>query len=588
VASGASDRAAASGGRSIATGPPSVVSGSIVHGGGLILGAAVLVLLVLVGYPLLWLLLGALGLPNEVGLDHFVRVYTRTQNFEPLKNTLILALGTGLLSVVLGVPLAWAAARSNVPLRRVIHALVALSYITPPYLTALAYIILLGPDAGYFNRLLRWGLGLEAGPFNVFSMGGIIFVIGTHVFAFTYFLTYTALQSVDAALEESAQVLGAGRWTVTRRITLPLVAPAITGGALLAAVDSMALFGPQAFLGLPAQIVFLPTRIYGLLGSYPPRWGDASALSLILVLLTVAGLVVQRGYLEHRSFVTVSGRGVRTQRIRLGPWKWLLLAFCLLVVFFSAVAPVAVLTAAAFSKSWIEPLLPANFTLAHFRAALFDDQIAVRGISNSFKLATGAALIAVLLGLAIAYIDLRTRMRGRRLLDYLAILPLGLPGTVMAVGILLAFIRPPLVLYGTIWILLVTYVARFVPLAVRSANATLRQIDPSLEEAARITGASWFQTIRLVLLPIARPGLMVAFLLVFIPALSELSATILLYTGGTETIAVAIFRLNDLGQLEVVAALAVFMLAVILAVSLTLNWLAGRYGSSVATDVPVP
>jgi iron(III) transport system permease protein len=588
VASGASDGAATSGGRSIAAGGPFVVSRPFVHGGGLILGAAVLVLLVLVGYPLLWLLLGALGLPNEVGLDHFVRVYTRTQNLEPLKNTLILALGTGLLSVVLGVPLAWAAARSNVPLRHVIHALVALSYVTPPYLTALAYIILLGPDAGYFNRLLRWSLGLEAGPFNVFSMGGIIFVIGTHVFAFTYFLTYTALQSVDAALEESAQVLGCGRWTVTRRITVPLVAPAITGGALLAAVDSMALFGPQAFLGLPAQIVFLPTRIYGLLGSYPPRWGDASALSLLLVLLTVVGLVIQRGYLEHRSFVTVSGRGVRTQRIELGPWKWPLLAFCLLVVFFSAVAPVAVLTAAAFSKSWIEPLLPGNFTLAHFRTALLDDQMAVRGIVNSFTLATGAALITVLLGLAIAYIDLRTRIRGRRLLDYLAILPLGLPGTVMAVGILLAFIRPPLVLYGTIWILLVAYVARFVPLAVRSANGTLRQIDPSLEEAARITGARWLQSIRLVLLPIARPGLIVAFLLVFIPALSELSATILLYTGGTETIAVAIFRLNDLGQLEVVAALAVFMLAVILAVSLTLNWLAGRYGSAVAPDVPVP
>jgi iron(III) transport system permease protein len=588
VASGASDGAATSGGRSVAAGGPSVVSRPFVHGGGLVLGTAVVVLLVLVGYPLLWLLLGALGLPNEVGLDHFVRVYTRSQNFEPLKNTLILAVGTGLLSVVLGVPLAWAAARSNVPLRHVIHALVALSYVTPPYLTALAYIILLGPDAGYFNRLLRWSLGLEAGPFNVFSMGGIIFVIGIHVFAFTYFLTYTALQSVDAALEESAQVLGCGRWTVTRRITLPLVAPAITGGALLAAVDSMALFGPQAFLGLPAQIVFLPTRIYGLLGSYPPRWGDAAALSLLLVLLTVVGLVLQRGYLERRSFVTVSGRGVRTQRMQLGPWKWPLLAFCLLVVFFSAVAPVAVLAAAAFSKSWIEPLLPGNFTLAHFRAALLDDQMAVRGIVNSFMLATGAALITVLLGLAIAYIDLRTRIRGRRLLDYLAILPLGLPGTVMAVGILLAFIRPPLVLYGTIWILLVAYVARFVPLAVRSANGTLRQIDPSLEEAARITGAAWLQSIRLVLLPIARPGLIVAFLLVFIPALSELSATILLYTGGTETIAVAIFRLNDLGQLEVVAALAVFMLAVILAVSLTLNWLAGRYGSAVAADVPVP
>jgi iron(III) transport system permease protein len=427
--------------------------------------------------------------------------------------------------------------------------------------------------------------GLDSGPLNVFSMGGVIFVISLHVFAFPYFLTYSALQSLDAPLEESAQMLGASRWTTARRVTLPLVAPAITGGALLAAVESMALFGPQAFLGLPAQIVFLPTRIYGVLGGYPPRWGQASALSLILVILTVIGLTIQRGYLERRSYTTISGRGVRTQRVDLGGWKWVLLAFCGVVVFFAAIAPVAVLVQAAFSQSWIKPFTPSNMTLSNFRQALFDDQVAKRGIVNSFKLAFGAAVIAVIVGFLIAYIDLRTRVRGRRLLDYLAILPLGLPGTVMAVGILLAFIRPPFQIYGTIWILLVAYVARFIPLAVRSANASLRQIDPSLEEAARITGAPWGHTIRSVLLPMMRPGLLAAWLLVFIPALSELSATILLYSSGTETISVAIFRLRDLGQLEVISALSVFTIAVILVVSLLLNWLVGRGGSPVATEV---
>lgn len=544
--------------------------------GAIIMGGAVLLLLGLVGYPLLWLFLGSLGLPGEPSLQHLTRAYTRAQNFEPLRNTVLLAFGTGVLSILLGVPLAWATARTDMPLRRVVQALVALAYITPPYLTALAYIILAGPEAGYFNRLFVDWFGLERGPFNVFSMGGVIFVIGLHVFAFTYFLTASALQSIDAPLEESAQMLGASRWTVTRRVTLPLVAPAITGGALLAAVDSMALFGPQAFLGLPAQIVFLPTRIYAVLGSYPPRWGDAAALSLILVLLTVIGLVVQRGYLERRSYVTVSGRGIRTQRLRLGAWRWPLLAFCLIVVFLAAVAPVGVLVLAAFSRSWLEPLSLANLTLGNFTAALVDEQMSVRGIANSFKLATAAACIAVTLGLLIAYIDLRTRLPGRRLLDYLAILPLGLPGTVMAVGVLLAFIRPPLVLYGTIWILLAAYVARFVPLAVRSANGALRQVDPSLEEAARIAGASWLQSMRLILLPLVRPGLIVAFLLVFVPALSELSATILLYSSGTETISVAIFRLNDLGRLEVVAALAVFMTAIILVISIVLSWLSGR------------
>ena len=189
-----------------------------------------------------------------------------------------------------------------------------------------------------------------------------------------------------------------------------------------------------------------------------------------------------------------------------------------------------------------------NFTFENFDEALFNNQIAVRGIFNSFRLAVGAGFCAVVIGATVAYVDLRTRATGRRLLDYLAILPLGLPGTVMAVGILLAFIRPPFAIYGTIWILLIAYVARFVPLATRSANSTLRQIDPSLEEAARIAGASRLASLWHILLPLARPGLAVAFLLVFIPALSELSATILLYSGGTETIAVAIFRLNDLGS----------------------------------------
>jgi len=549
-----------------------------------VLGLGIVVLLFLVGYPLLWLLLGALGVPESVGFEHVQRAFTRPQNYVALVNTLQLALGTGLLSVAIGVPLAWAAARTDMPLRHLVHALVALSYTTPPYLTALAYTILLGPDAGQFNRILRAVFGFESGPLNIFSMPGVIFVIGIHVFAFTYFLTYTALKSVDASLEESAQMLGTKRWQTVLRINLPLVAPAITGGALLSAIDSLALFGPQAIIGTPAQIVFLPTRIYATIGSYPPRWGEASALSLMLVALTVAGLAVQRGYLERRSYITVAGRGVRSERLRHGRWRWPLLGCCLTVVFFSAIAPLGVLTMTAFSKSWIEPLSPTNVTLAHFQAALFNDQVSVRGIINSLRLATAAAAIAVAIGAIVAYLDLRTSLRGRRLLDYLAILPLGLPGTVMAVGILLAFIRLPLPIYGTIWILLAAYVARFIPLATRSANATFRQIDPSLEEAGRITGASWWATLRRILFPLSRPGLLVAFLLVFIPAFSELSATILLYAGGTETIAIAIYRLNDLGQLEVVSALAVFTIAVVLSLALVVNWLSG---SSWADETPV-
>lgn len=553
------------------------------RGSGAVLSVSTVILLLIVGYPLLWIFLGALGVPARFGVERVFEALDSSENLQPVANTLILAAGAGILSVLIGAPLAWAVAHTDMKMRATIRALVALAYIVPPYLTSIAYIILLGPNSGYLNRALMWAFNLRQGPFDVVSMGGVIFVIGMHAFAFPFFLTEMALRSLDARFEEAAQVLGARRRIITVRITLPLVAPAITGGALLAAVDSMALFGPQAFLGLPAQLVFLPTRIYGVLGSYPPRFADASVLSLILVLFTVLGLYLQHAWLERHSYVTVSGRGVRSGRVTLGwlrPW---LLAFCLSVGLLAVVAPLAVLVVASFSVVWTSPPAPGNLTLAHYATALFNNQVSIRGILNSFKLAVMAGAIASVLGLAIAYIDLRTLVRGRRFLDYLAVLPLGLPGTVMAVGVLQAFIRPPIRLYGTIWILLVAYVARFIPLSVRTSDASLRQIDPGLEEAARITGASWFENLRRVVLPMARPGLVTAFMLVFIPALNELSATILLYSSGNETISVAIYRLNDLGQLEVVAALAVFSIAVILLVSLLLNHFVGG-SSSIAND----
>ena len=552
----------------------------------LALGAGVAALLLFVGYPLLWLVLGAFGLPRGFGLDGFARSFTRAANVAPLVNTVVLAVSVGLASVVVAVPLAFAVARTDVALRRVVHGLVGLAYVLPPYLTSVAYIILLGPNAGHINRALAW-LGLDFG-LNIFTGSGVVFVITLHVFAIPYFLTCEALQSVDGSMEESARMLGAGRWGVVRRVTLPLVAPAITGGALLAAVNSLALFGPQAILGLPAQIVYLPTRIFGAVSSYPPRYPEASAMSLALVALTVAGLAAQRLYLGRRSYVTVGGKGVRPARWRLGPWRWPVGGLLMVPVLLAAVAPVTVLTLAAFSKVWTKAPTLDNLTLAHFQAALLDNQIAVRGLVNSLELAVAAATLAVLIGLAVAYLDLRTRLRGRVMLDYLAILPLGLPGTVIqayvAMPVMTAFIHPPVVLYGTIWILLVAYVARAIPMGARSANAALRQVDASLEEAARITGASWTAALRRVLLPILRPSLLLGWLLVFIPSLSELSTTILLYSSGTETISVAIYRLNDMGQLEVVAALSVVLIGIILVALLLMQALAGRSRTAVVAS----
>lgn len=532
--------------------------------------------LMLVAYPLVWLFLGSLGVPREISLDAFVATVAEASYRKPLINTLVLAVGTGLASLILGVPLAWATARTDLPAKRGLHAAVALAYMLPPYLTALAYITLAAPNSGYLNRVFVSLTGAESGLFDIFTFAGVVFVISLHLFPLVYFFTYTALLSVDGALEQSAQILGAGRFHILRKITLPLVTPAITAGTLLVAVHSMALFGPQIFLGTPAGVSFLPTHIFGQLQRFPPQFANASALAFVLLILTVVGLFVQRALLERKSYVTVTGKAGRAAVVGLKRWRWPLLVFCWGVATVAVILPLGFLITASLSKNWLDPFGPANWTLSNFSYALFEEQVSQRGILNSLRLAAGAATLCMCLGLFIAYIDLRTQTRGRRSLDYLAIIPLGLPGIVLGLGLIQGWIRVPLPIYGTIWILLIAYMARGLPLAVRSANTSLLQIDPSLEEAGRIAGATWFRSLAKITFPLLRPGILVGWVLVFIPTLGELSATVLLYTQGTETISIAIFRLQELGRLEVVAALAVVTVVItLLALALVMR-VAGR------------
>jgi ABC-type Fe3+ transport system permease subunit len=283
-------------------------------------------------------------------------------------------------------------------------------------------------------------------------------------------LAASALESVDASMEESAQILGAGRWRTALPVTAPLVAPAVLSGALVAFVNAIALFGSQAIVGLPGRVFTLPTRIYALF-DYPPQYGLASALSLIFVGLTV------------------------------------------------------------------------NLTLQHYRFVLLECDVTRRAIVNSLILASGTATLAVLIGSFGGWLDLRTALRERKLLDYASLVPLGLPGIVVAVALIQFWLRVPLPIYGTLLIILLAYTGRFIPLGVRSANAAFRQIDPSLEETTRVTGAGW--------------------LLVFVPALQELSASVLLFSSGSITLAVAVYNLYETGALGPVAALAIVTMLII-------------------------
>ena len=539
----------------------------------LVMGGAVVALIVLILLPLLSLLFGSIKSEDGISLAYFVealsgRLYTRA-----LLNSLILGAWTGLFSVIIGVPLAWAVARTNVPGKRLIQVTGSLSYLSPPFLMAIAFVNLFSPNAGLVNVFMRDVLDLPWLTFNVFSMAGLVAVTVLHTFPFVYLLAVTALQGIDASYEEAAQILGANKWRTAFVITAPLVAPAILSGTLLAFVNSIALFGSQAIIGLPARIVTLPTRIYALF-DYPPQYGLASALSLVFILITVMALFMQRRFLAKRSFVTLGGKGSRPQLIDLGPARWLLLGFSVLVFLFAIVLPYSALIAVSLSKSWGLDFWK-GLTFANYKFVLFEYDVTQRAIFNSLILAIAAATIAVLIGAIIGWIDLRTKLPGRRFLDYISLVPLGLPGIVMAVALLQFWLAMPIALYGTLTILLLAYTGRYIPLGVRAANASLRQIDGSLEESARILGASWGMTMREVTLPLIRPGLFAGWLLIFVPAIQELSASILLFSSNSITLAVAVFNLYETGYNEPVAALAMINVVIIGVAILLANRIGG-------------
>jgi iron(III) transport system permease protein len=527
----------------------------------LVMGATVLALAVLVVLPLLALLISSVRGEQGLSLQHFSEVLSGRLYLQALLNSLILGAWTALLSLLIGLVLAWAVSRTDVPGKRLIHITATLSYLSPPFLTAIAFVNLFSPNAGLINVFMREVAGLPTLTFNIFSMSGLVLVTVLHTFPFVYLLASSALTSVDASYEEAAQILGAGKFRTAVSITLPLVAPAVLSGTLLSFVNAIALFGSQAIIGLPGRIFTLPTRIYALF-DYPPEYGLASALSLLFVAITVAALYVQRAYLARRSYVTLAGKGARPQLIALGPARWLVFGVGVLAFAVAIVAPYLTLIAVSFSKSWGLDFWR-NLTLANYKFILFDYNVTQRAIVNSLMLATLAATIAVFLGGVLGWIDLRTRVPGRRILDYAALIPLALPGTVVAVALIQFWLVMPIALYGTLAILLLAYVARYIPLGVRAANASLRQIDPTLEESAQILGASWATIMREITLPLIRPGLFAGWLLVFVPVIQELSASILLFSSSSITLAVAVYNLYETGYFEPVAALAIVNILII-------------------------
>jgi iron(III) transport system permease protein len=529
-----------------------------------VMWATVLCVCVLVLYPIAWLTYRSFTSFSGFTFSHYV-VLLDQEYLGPLLNTLILAVGVVALTFVLTVPVSWAVARTNMPMREFVRLMMTMPIVTPPFLLAIGYVLLLGPHGGLITRVLKAMFGLEEMPFNIFSMGGMIALTTFTVIPFMFLPLTSAFDSISPSLEQTARIHGASPWKTFIRVTLPLIRPGVVTGIILVFVETIAIFGIPAVVGIPAKVFVLTTKIYALF-TPPVRLNEAAALSVVLILISSGALWIYLRLLRSNRYVTVTGRGALREVIDLGAWKYVALVFSILVILAAVVLPYGMILIVGFMKALGIGLEPNNFSLVNFKSILLESPVTIRAFQNSFVLAMGAATVALVIGYVVAVIDQRTQARGRRLLDYLAFLPLGIPGTAIAVGLLFAWSLPPLVLASTTWIILVAYVVRYLPFCTRTANAALRQIHSSLEESARIHGASWLRTQLRVTVPLIAGGLFAGWLLVFMPSLRELNASILLHTPGAEVVGTQIISFYNQGFFEQAAAMGVVILVVSFAV----------------------
>lgn len=535
----------------------------------------ILLLGVLILYPAGILI--NLALRDDSGgltLKWFVDAYSNPRNLAAIVNTLIIAVGTAAASMVAGTFLAWAVVRTDMPGRRLIEMASIIPFISTPFIGALAWVLLASPETGLINQLWNF-LGGQEALFNIYSLGGIIFVESLYEMPFVFLMVAGALRSMDPTLEEASLSSGAGLWRTTVRVTLPLVLPAILGGALLVFVLAAEQFGVPAVLGTPARIRVLTTVIVETQASYPIRIGLGAALSVTLLAIALAGLWLQRRLLGSRSYTTIGGKGAHPRRFQLGAFRWVIFGICIAYLMLAVVLPYAAIFLSSIRTIWTADFRWDQWTLENYRWVFFDYPITQRALVNSLILAVIGASVTMLLCALISFFSLRTRLPGRTVLDYLSMIPMGFPGVVLAFGLLHAWIYPPIVLYGTIWILFVAYMTRYIPIGVRSTSATLVQIHPELEESSLSSGANWFQTFKNITLPLLKPGIFAGWILLFIAFSRELSASILLYSPRLEVLSVAIYDLLLGGQFRALSALAFLQIGMALAMLALAKWVSG-------------
>lgn len=547
----------------------------------IILGVSVIFLLLICLYPFLTLF-GKISFPMPEGvfdLKYFTKIFDNKTTLLALKNTIVISVGTALLSTVMALPLSWILTRTNVPGAKKLRSWFCLPYAIPPYIGAIAWIYLGNPTTGILNQVFGEGF------INIYTYGGLIWVMSCFFYTFVLLSLLAAMDRMDPSLEEAARLSGAGPFRVFFQITVPIIMPALLSGVLLVILAAAASFGVPAMIGTPASIYLVTTRIYTFMkmGSMGGTY-TAGALSAILLVLAIVVLWANQRLLSKGHFKTVGGKTSRPSLIDLGPWRKPLLVAMGLSFIVIFVMPLSGILITALSK--VQGTFSfSNLGIQNFHKVFFEMDETPRALWNSTKLAFWAATIAVVFGMVLSYIVQKTRVKGRGVVEILASLPYATPGTVLAFAFILTFsagiLGFKIPLYNTVYLIGMAYVAKYLNFSLRTCGDGFGQIDDVLAEAARVSGASWLTTMRTIWFPLMKPALVASWFLVFMPCFSELTMTILLTGPGLETLGTLIFQLQEYadasgGGSAVLALVTIIIVAIINYAVKTLS--KGKYG----------
>jgi iron(III) transport system permease protein len=494
---------------------------------------------------------------GSLSLDAFRDAYAAFGLGSMVANSLAFALLSTVLAVACGTLLAYLVVRTDLGGKTVIFVLAVAPLVIPIVLYTIAWIFLASPRSGALNAILG------PGTLNVFTLWGMAVIQGLHLAPLVFLLMFAAFRRMDPALEESAFTSGAGLATVFRRVTLRLAVPALSAAVLITGVQAIESFEVPALVGVPGDVWVLTSRIWNSVSRYPFDLAEAGAWSLTLLALVSAGVFAHpRLARRARRFETVTGKGFRPHALPLGGWRWPAIAFVAAWGVVAVALPLLILVYASLQPFYAPPSFEriGNSTLEHF-GDLFTDGDTLHALKNSAVLAVGAAS-AVMLAMAVAsWVALRTGVRGRWLVDNLAFLPIAVPGLILGVALLFIYLRLPLGVYGTLWILFIAYFTRYMPYGIRYASVSMAQVGRDLEECSYTSGAGWWHTFRRILLPLVAPGLVAGWITIVVFALRELSSSLVLYSPGREVLAIEIWQQYENGDFPQLAALGVVMVA---------------------------